>query len=126
MFGAVSMGNPHCVIQVDNIKTAAVEVLGPQMESHERFPERVNVGFMEVVSRAHIRLRVYERGAGETQACGSGACAAVASGILQGLLAESVRVDLPGGSLTITWDGPGTPLYMTGPATHVYDGFIHL
>ncbi|KFD21231.1 diaminopimelate epimerase [Tatumella ptyseos] len=126
MFGAVSMGNPHCVIQVDNITTAAVEVLGPQMESHERFPERVNVGFMEVVSRSHIRLRVYERGAGETQACGSGACAAVASGILQGLLAESVRVDLPGGSLTITWDGPGTPLYMTGPATHVYDGFIHL
>ncbi|GAA0512972.1 diaminopimelate epimerase [Tatumella terrea] len=126
MFGAVSMGNPHCVIQVDNIKTAAVEVLGPQMESHERFPERVNVGFMEVVSRAHIRLRVYERGAGETQACGSGACAAVASGILQGLLAANVRVDLPGGSLTITWDGPGTPLYMTGPATHVYDGFIHL
>ncbi|WP_025902106.1 diaminopimelate epimerase [Tatumella sp. UCD-D_suzukii] len=126
MFGAVSMGNPHCVIQVDNITTAAVELLGPQMESHERFPERVNVGFMEVVSRSHIRLRVYERGAGETQACGSGACAAVASGILQGLLAESVRVDLPGGSLTITWDGPGTPLYMTGPATHVYDGFIHL
>lgn len=126
MFGAVSMGNPHCVIQVENIQTAAVEVLGPQMESHERFPERVNVGFMEVVSRSHIRLRVYERGAGETQACGSGACAAVASGILQGLLAEKVRVDLPGGSLQIAWDGPGTPLYMTGPATHVYDGFIHL
>ncbi|WP_029684852.1 diaminopimelate epimerase [Tatumella saanichensis] len=126
MFGAVSMGNPHCVIQVENIRTAAVEVIGPQMESHERFPERVNVGFMEVVSRSHIRLRVYERGAGETQACGSGACAAVASGILQGLLAENVRVDLPGGSLQISWDGPGTPLYMTGPATHVYDGFIHL
>jgi len=126
MFGAVSMGNPHCVIQVENIRTAAVEVIGPQMESHERFPERVNVGFMEVVSRSHIRLRVYERGAGETQACGSGACAAVASGILQGLLAENVRVDLPGGSLQISWDGPGTPLFMTGPATHVYDGFIHL
>ncbi|PNS10598.1 diaminopimelate epimerase [Mixta theicola] len=126
MFGVVSMGNPHCVIQVGNIKTAAVETLGPVLESHERFPERVNVGFMEVVNPEHIRLRVYERGAGETQACGSGACAAVASGIQQGLLAEKVRVDLPGGTLHIAWKGPGNPLYMTGPATHVYDGFIHL
>lgn len=126
MFGVVSMGNPHCVIQVESVKTAAVELVGPQMESHERFPERVNVGFMEVVSESHIRLRVYERGAGETQACGSGACAAVASGIQQGLLGDKVRVDLPGGSLQIAWGGPGTPLYMTGPATHVYDGFIHL
>ncbi|QUG77575.1 diaminopimelate epimerase [Erwinia sp. E602] len=126
MCGVVSMGNPHCVLQVDSVKTAAVETLGPVLESHERFPERVNVGFMEVVSREHIRLRVYERGAGETQACGSGACAAVAVGIQQGLLADTVRVDLPGGSLNITWQGPGQPLFMTGPATHVYDGFIHL
>ncbi|CAO95261.1 diaminopimelate epimerase [Erwinia tasmaniensis] len=126
MCGVVSMGNPHCVLQVDNVKTAAVETLGPVLESHERFPERVNVGFMEVVHREHIRLRVYERGAGETQACGSGACAAVAVGIQQASLAEKVRVDLPGGSLHIAWKGPGHPLYMTGPATHVYDGFIHL
>jgi len=126
MCGVVSMGNPHCVLQVDSTKTARVETLGPVLESHERFPERVNVGFMEVVSREHIRLRVYERGAGETQACGSGACAAVAVGVQQTLLAEKVRVDLPGGSLHIAWKGPGHPLYMTGPATHVYDGFIHL
>jgi len=126
MCGVVSMGNPHCVLQVDSVKTALVETLGPVLESHERFPERVNVGFMEVVSREHIRLRVYERGAGETQACGSGACAAVAVGIQQALLAEKVRVDLPGGTLNIAWKGPGHPLYMTGPATHVYDGFIHL
>ncbi|WP_241608361.1 diaminopimelate epimerase [Rosenbergiella australiborealis] len=126
MFGAVSMGNPHCVIQVDATATAEVEILGPILESHERFPERVNVGFMEVISPEHIRLRVYERGAGETQACGSGACAAVASGIQQGLLGQNVRVDLPGGTLQISWQGPGTPLFMTGPATHVYDGFIHL
>lgn len=126
MCGVVSMGNPHCVLQVDSVKTARVDTLGPVLESHERFPERVNVGFMEVVHREHIRLRVYERGAGETQACGSGACAAVAVGIQQGLLAEKVRVDLPGGSLNIAWKGPGQPLYMTGPATHVYDGFIHL
>jgi diaminopimelate epimerase len=126
MFGAVSMGNPHCVIQVESVKTAPVETLGPELESHERFPERVNVGFMEVVNREHIRLRVYERGAGETQACGSGACAAVACGIQQGILAENVRVDLPGGMLHIAWKGEGQPLFMTGPATHVYDGFIHL
>ncbi len=124
--GVVSMGNPHCVVQVDNVDTAPVETLGPVLESHERFPERANIGFMQVVNTEHIRLRVYERGAGETQACGSGACGAVAVGILQGLLAEQVRVDLPGGRLDIAWKGPGSPLYMTGPATHVYDGFIHL
>ncbi|MCV5274929.1 diaminopimelate epimerase, partial [Escherichia coli] len=96
--------------------------LGPLLESHERFPERVNAGFMQVMSRDHIRLRVYERGAGETQACGSGACGAVAVGILQGLLDESVKVSLPGGELHISWQGPGKPLFMTGPATHVFDG----
>lgn len=124
--GVVSMGNPHCVIQVDDVATAPVETLGPVLESHERFPERANIGFMQVITRDHIRLRVFERGAGETQACGSGACAAVAVGIAQGLLAEEVRVDLPGGRLDIAWKGPGQPLYMTGPATQVYDGFIHL
>ncbi|MBF7958580.1 diaminopimelate epimerase [Rahnella victoriana] len=124
--GVVSMGNPHCVLQVEDVLTADVEVLGPMLESHERFPERVNVGFMQIVSPESVKLRVYERGAGETQACGSGACAAVAVGIQQGLLAEEVQVELPGGSLDIRWKGPGNPLYMTGPATHVYDGFIHL
>ncbi|MGX9418615.1 diaminopimelate epimerase [Vibrio sp. RC27] len=122
--GAVSMGNPHVVTVVDNTETADVETLGPLLESHERFPERVNAGFMQVKSRKHVKLRVYERGAGETQACGSGACAAVAVGIIQGLLDESVNVDLHGGSLKIQWKGPGKPLYMTGPATHVFDGQI--
>ncbi|SNV84275.1 diaminopimelate epimerase [Pasteurella dagmatis] len=124
--GVVSMGNPHCVVQVDDIKTANVEQLGPLLESHERFPERVNAGFMQVINRRHIKLRVYERGAGETQACGSGACAAVAVGIMQGLLDSKVQVDLPGGSLTIEWEGVGKPLFMTGEATHVYDGVIRL
>lgn len=120
--GAVSMGNPHVVTVVDDVDTADVDTLGPLLESHERFPERVNAGFMQVVSRDHIRLRVYERGAGETQACGSGACAAVAVGILQGLLDENVKVSLPGGELRIVWQGPGKPLFMTGPTTHVFDG----
>ncbi len=124
--GAVSMGNPHCVVQVDDIQTANVEQLGPLLESHERFPERVNAGFMQIINKDHIKLRVYERGAGETQACGSGACAAVAVGIMQGLLNNRVQVDLPGGSLIIEWDGVGHPLYMIGEATHVYDGFITL
>ncbi|MBY7698033.1 diaminopimelate epimerase [Vibrio alginolyticus] len=120
--GAVSMGNPHVVTVVDDVDTAEVETLGPLLESHERFPERVNAGFMQVMSRDHIRLRVYERGAGETQACGSGACAAVAVGILQGLLDENVKVSLPGGELRIAWQGPDKPLFMTGPTTHVFDG----
>ncbi|WP_342607766.1 diaminopimelate epimerase [Vibrio tritonius] len=120
--GAVSMGNPHVVTVVDSIKTADVEHLGPLLESHERFPERVNAGFMEVVSRDEINLRVYERGAGETQACGTGACAAVASGIMQGALNEEVKVHLPGGTLIIKWKGPGKPLFMTGPTVHVFDG----
>lgn len=124
--GVVSMGNPHCVLQVENIDQAPVETLGPVLESHERFPERANIGFMQVVNPQHIRLRVYERGAGETQACGSGACAAVAVGIQQGVLGAKVRVDLPGGRLDIAWEGEGKPLFMTGPAAHVYDGFIHL
>lgn len=120
--GAVSMGNPHVVTTVDDVQTADVETLGPLLESHERFPERVNAGFMQVVSRNEINLRVYERGAGETQACGSGACAAVAVGIVQGALDNKVKVCLPGGDLTIRWQGKGNSLYMTGPVAHVFDG----
>ncbi|MGF1722950.1 diaminopimelate epimerase [Vibrio kyushuensis] len=120
--GAVSMGNPHVVTVVDDVDNTDVDTLGPLLESHERFPERVNAGFMQVVSREEVRLRVYERGAGETNACGSGACGAVAIGIVQGLLDSSVTVHLPGGELHIEWQGPGHPLYMTGPATHVFDG----
>ncbi len=124
--GVVSMGNPHCVLQVEDIKTAPVNELGPLLENHERFPERANIGFMQVINRNHIKLRVFERGAGETQACGSGACGAVAVGIMQGLLDSKVQVDLPGGSLMIEWEGVGHPLYMTGDATHIYDGFVKL
>ncbi|MGF1911647.1 diaminopimelate epimerase [Vibrio kasasachensis] len=123
--GAVSMGNPHVVTVVDDVNTVDVGTLGPMLESHERFPERANAGFMQVLNRNEINLRVYERGAGETQACGSGACGAVAVGILQGLLDEQVKVHLPGGELNIRWQGMGTPLYMTGPATHVFDGQIN-
>lgn len=124
--GAVSMGNPHCVLQVEDIDSAPVNELGPLLENHERFPERANIGFMQVINRNHIKLRVFERGAGETQACGSGACGAVAVGIMQGLLDNSVQVDLPGGALIIEWQGVGQPLYMTGDATHIYDGVIKL
>ncbi|MGF1779611.1 diaminopimelate epimerase [Vibrio nomapromontoriensis] len=122
--GAVSMGNPHVVTVVDDTDTANVEKLGPLLESHERFPEKVNAGFMQVVNRNEVKLRVYERGAGETQACGSGACGAVAVGIVQGLLDEKVTVRLPGGDLSIAWQGEGHPLFMTGSATHVFDGQI--
>ncbi|WP_341665083.1 diaminopimelate epimerase [Vibrio sp.] len=120
--GAVSMGNPHVVTVVDDTQTADVDTLGPLLESHERFPERVNAGFMQIVSRNEVNLRVFERGAGETQACGSGACGAVAVGVVQSLLDETVKVNLPGGSLKISWQGPGKPLFMTGPACHVFDG----
>jgi diaminopimelate epimerase len=126
LIGAVSMGNPHAVLHVTNVDIAPVETLGPAIESHMRFPKRVNVGFMEVVNRGHIRLRVYERGAGETLACGTGACAAVAVGRQQGLLDAKVRVDLPGGSLHIEWEGEGSAVMMTGPATTVFEGVIEL
>lgn len=126
MCGVVSMGNPHCVLEVDNIKTAPVETLGAQLESFDRFPERVNVGFMELVSANEIRLRVFERGAGETMACGTGACAAAVVGIYQGKLRDRVKVHLPGGTLQIAWKGPGTPVFMTGPAEHVFDGEMDL
>jgi diaminopimelate epimerase len=125
-FGAVSMGNPHAVIQVDAITTAPVAECGRILESHPLFPERANIGFMEVINREQIKLRVYERGAGETLACGSGACAAVVIGIEQGLLANEVAVDLSGGQLNISWAGRGQPVFMTGPATTVYDGNITL
>jgi diaminopimelate epimerase len=124
--GAVSMGNPHAVLHVPDVDSAPVETLGPKLESHPRFPERVNVGFMQIVSRDHIRLRVYERGAAETLACGTGACAAVAVGIRWKLLDDTVKVDLPGGRLTIHWEGGTAPLWMIGPATHVYEGTIEL
>ncbi|USD65366.1 diaminopimelate epimerase [Vibrio sp. SCSIO 43136] len=120
--GAVSMGNPHVVTTVDDIDALDIESIGPLLENHERFPERVNAGFMQLISRDEISLRVYERGVGETQACGTGACGAVAVGILQGLLANQVKVHLPGGDLLIEWKGEGHPLWMTGSATHVFDG----
>jgi diaminopimelate epimerase len=124
--GAVSIGNPHAVLLVDSVSEAPVKNLGPLIESHERFPQRVNVGFMEIVDRNHIRLRVYERGAGETLACGTGACAAVAIGIRNRLLDESVQAELRGGDLTICWSGEGSRLLMTGPAETVYEGRISL
>jgi len=122
--GAVSMGNPHAVLRVDDVKTADVETLGPAIESHIRFPNRVNVGFMQVVDRSHINLRVYERGAGETLACGTGACAAVVSGIQRGWLDSEVEVSLPGGLLTISWQGKEHSVLMTGPATTIFEGQI--
>jgi len=125
-FGAVSMGNPHAVIQVHDIKTAHVADLGKELESHALFPERANIGFMQVINRNHIKLRVYERGAAETLACGSGACAAVVIGIEQNLLDHDVTVELPGGELKINWPGRGEPVLMTGPAVSVFDGRINL
>jgi len=124
--GVVSMGNPHCVLTVDDVDNAPVAELGPQLSNHERFPEQTNVGFMQVISRGHIKLRVFERGVGETRACGTGACAAVAVGQMQGLLDENVTVDLPGGTLKINWRGDRSQLKMTGPAEHVYDGQIRV
>ncbi len=122
--GAVSMGNPHAVTLVDDVDRAPVERLGPQIERHPRFPQRVNAGFMQVLSPDRIRLRVYERGTGETLACGTGACAAVVSGRLRGLLSERARVGLPGGDLMIEWHGAGQPVLMTGPAERVFAGEI--
>ncbi len=123
---AVSMGNPHCVLLVDDVKTAAVAELGPLIESHARFPARVNAGFMQVVSRSEINLRVFERGVGETLACGTGACGAVVAGRLRGLLDQKVKVNLPGGSLHIEWPGEGQPVIMTGPAVTVFHGQIKI
>jgi len=125
-FGAVSMGNPHVVIPVDSVDTAPVETLGPAFQRHPSFPQSVNVGFMQVESDGRIRLRVYERGAGETLACGTGAAAAVAVGRRWGKLGAEVVVRLPGGELTVSWPGPGSPLWQTGATTAVYEGSIEL
>jgi len=124
--GAVSMGNPHAVLEVPHADSAPVARLGPAIESHPRFPNHVNVGFMEVVDRNRIRLRVFERGAGETLACGSGACAAVVAGRVQDLLDETVTVELRGGDLVVSWAGDTQPVLMTGPATFVFEGTINL
>ncbi|AOU96645.1 diaminopimelate epimerase [Acidihalobacter yilgarnensis] len=121
---AVSMGNPHAILRVDDLDAAPVARLGPLIEAHPRFPQRVNVGFMQIITPRHIRLRVFERGVGETQACGSGACAAVAVGRDNGWLEECVAVDLTGGGLMIRWEGEGKSLRMTGPASTVYEGRV--
>lgn len=124
--GAVSLGNPHAVLRVDDVECAPVARLGPAIEAHPRFPKRVNAGFMQVVTPHEIRLRVYERGSGETLACGTGACAAAACGIRQGVLESPVTVHLPGGTLHIEWPAPDAPLRMTGPAERVFDGRVAL
>ncbi len=122
----VSMGNPHAVQVVDQVDRAPVGEHGPLIERHERFPQRVNAGFMQVLDRHAIRLRVYERGSGETLACGTGACAATVTGIRRGLLDSPVRVTTRGGDLDIAWAGPGQPVLMTGPAVTVFTGEIEL
>lgn len=121
-FGAVSMGNPHAVLEVADVDTAPVGELGPRLQRHPAFPEQVNVGFLQIQGADRVRLRVYERGAGETLACGSGACAAVVAGRLWNRLGEKVDVEVRGGMLTIEWAGEGQPVYMTGPAETVYTG----
>lgn len=123
---ALSMGNPHAVLIVNDVDKAPVETLGPAIESHPKFPERVNVGFMAIQARDSISLRVYERGAGETLACGSGACAAVVAGVQLGLLDREVQVRLPGGTLSINWQGEGASVLMTGPAATVFQGRIRI
>jgi diaminopimelate epimerase len=122
----VSMGNPHAVQVVDDVDSAPVQTQGPKIENHPRFPHRVNAGYMQVVDRATIRLRVWERGAGETLACGTGACAAVVAGILRGLLDHRVRVETRGGALDIEWRGRDATVMMTGPAVTVFDGECEL
>ncbi len=123
---AVSMGNPHAVTCVDNTHNYPVEIVGPQVENHPRFPNRVNAGFMSIIDRNNIDLRVYERGSGETLACGTGACAAVVAGRIQQLLDDKVTVNLPGGSLVINWQGPGHSVFMTGPTATTFHGQMRL
>lgn len=122
--GAVSMGNPHAVLQVADLEHAPVARLGPALECNPRFPRRVNVGFLRIHDRGHAGLRVWERGAGETRACGTGACAAMVWAHLAGLLDAEARIELPGGTLVISWEGEGKPVYMTGPAVTVFEGYI--
>jgi diaminopimelate epimerase len=126
LVSVVSMGNPHAVQTVLDADMAPVAELGPQIEHHPRFPKRVNAGFMQVVDRHHVKLRVFERGAGETLACGTGACAAVVAGIRRGLLDSPVRVSARGGELSIAWGGEGAPVYLSGPAVTVFEGEITL
>lgn len=123
---ALSMGNPHCVLVVDDVDEAPVNTLGPAIESHEAFPERCNAGFLQVVGRDHGRLRVYERGVGETRACGTGACAAMVAGRQRGLFGEKVRISLPGGDLVVSWRGPGAPVWLAGPAAISFEGSVTL
>ncbi|AYC34800.1 diaminopimelate epimerase [Pseudomonas cavernae] len=123
---AVSMGNPHAVLRVEDVDQAPVHELGPQLEHHPRFPQRVNVGFLQVVNRQQAKLRVWERGAGETQACGTGACAAAVAAIRQGWMDSPLQLELPGGKLAIEWAGPGQPVMMTGPAVRVFEGQVRL
>jgi diaminopimelate epimerase len=124
--GAVSMGNPHAVLEVESVEQAPVETLGPAIEAHGRFPRRVNAGFMEIVDAGHIRLRVYERGAGETLACGTGACAAVAVGRHRGRLDAEVSVRVRGGELRVNWNGPGEHIWLTGPAEIAFEGHVEV
>jgi len=127
LIAVASMGNPHAVQLVDNVDTAPVAQTGSLIENHVRFPQRVNAGYLQIVDRAHVRLRVFERGVGETLACGTGACAAVASGIRLGLLDAEVQVETRGGLLTIAWSGqPADSVFMTGPATTVFEGRIDI
>lgn len=125
-FSVVSMGNPHAVQIVEDVAIAPVQADGPAIERHERFPRRVNAGFMQIVDRNQIRLRVFERGVGETLACGTGACAAVVAGIRRGVLDSPVTVSMPGGELSIAWRGNGEPVLMTGPAVSVFEGEIEI
>jgi diaminopimelate epimerase len=124
--GIVSMGNPHAVLQVDTVEIAPVNRLGPAICAHPRFPGQVNVGFMEIVSKSTLKLRVYERGAGETLACGTGACAAAVTARRWGQTDEAVEVFLPGGRLRVSWKGPGEPVWMSGPAEFCFEGRIEL
>ena len=126
LLSVVSMGNPHAVQVVDDVDAAPVEETGPLIERHVRFPKRVNAGYLQVIDRHHIRLRVFERGAGETLACGTGACAAVVAGIRRGLLDSPVRVSARGGELSIAWAGPDQPVYLSGPAVSVFEGEVEV
>jgi diaminopimelate epimerase len=124
--GVVSIGNPHAVIRVATVDAAPVDTLGPAVENHPRFPRRTNVEFMQVVDPGHIRLRVHERGVGETMACGTGVCGAVAVGRDRGWLADEVQVDVPGGRLAVEWQGRGTPIWLTGPTATVFEGHLQI
>lgn len=126
LVSVVSMGNPHAVQVVEDVDAQDLEQSGPLIEHHPRFPRRVNAGYLQIVDRHHVKLRVYERGAGETLACGTGACAAAVAGILRGRLDSPVRISARGGELSIAWQGPGHPVLMTGPAVTVFEGTIEL